>query len=168
MEAQRTSGLSLYTVKAALLHDTKTAKSCAFIMSKKNIRWTISAYFQFAWSQLLQENYKYIKSYGCRTQVKTGIITCFLLKRIWTRGPLFCSWLCCRTAVSLSASLRAVILVPLADVIKRMVRAQDHLLVFERLVAKPMATFSARYSAHADILCFRNFKEHLNEVWIFP
>lgn len=61
--------------------------------------------------------------------------------------------------MSLSASPRAVILLPVVDAIKRMGRAQDHLLVLERLVAKSMATLSAgdvRYSAHADILCSCN------------
>lgn len=73
--------------------------------------------------------------------------------------------------MSLSASPRAVILLPVVDVTKRTVRAQDHLSVFERLVAKPMATLSAgdvRCSAHADILCFCNLQEHPNEVWICP
>lgn len=55
--SHNTSRQCLHTVKAALLHDTKTAKSCAFIMNeKKKIRWKISAYFEFAQSQLLQEN----------------------------------------------------------------------------------------------------------------
>lgn len=168
MEAQRTSRLSLHTVKAPLLHDTKTAKSYAFIMSKKKYKVGNISLLSICLKSITAEKLKIHKIIWVQNTGENWDNHMFFTEEdMDSKTLVLLLALLSNSCVSLSKS-ESCDSDPTGWCYQKDGQGTGSPLSVWEACGKANGHTSARYSAHADILCFCNFKEHLHEVWIFP